>query len=152
MRNKNSATMIGRVRLKSKSAAFSISTDREGGARVSEVAATRDRDLSVEVESLRSWCFVIFGVGSLGSVIWDMESLGFGVVESEGVGGVKVLVEAMIMLAMPAYCFTVTDMSLFVLLGERECVFVYCVIWLVSEKDVWGERGVEGYLILCHTN
>ena len=32
------------------------------------------------------------------------------------------------------------------------CVFVYCVIWLVSEKDVWGERGVEGYLILCHTN
>ena len=146
--------MIGRVRLKSKSAAFSISTDREGGARVSEVAATRDRDLSVEVESLRSWCFVIFGVGSLGSVIWDIESLGFGVVESEGVGGVKVLVEAMIMLAMPAYCFTVTDMSLFVLLGERECVcvFVYCVIWLVSEKDVWGERGVEGYLILCHTN
>lgn len=134
--------IMGRVRLKSNRAAFSISTAREGGARVSEVAATKDKDFSVEVERLRNWSFVIFGVGSL--VELEMISLGFVVVESDGAGVTSVLEEAMIMLAMPAYCL----MELLLLQGS---VFV-CVILF---EDVLGGMGgdfAKGYLILCHTN
>lgn len=47
--------MIGRVRLKSKSAAFSISTAREGGAKERDVAAKRERDLRVEEEREMDW-------------------------------------------------------------------------------------------------
>ena len=48
----------------------------------------------MEVESFRSWSFVIFGFGSLG----ELGSLGFVVVESDRAGGTSVLKEA-----MPAY-------------------------------------------------
>lgn len=48
MRSRNSAIMIGKVRSKSKSAAFSISAAKDGGVKVKEVAARRDRDLRVE--------------------------------------------------------------------------------------------------------
>jgi hypothetical protein len=48
----------------------------------------------VEVESFRSWSFVIFGFGSLG----ELGSLGFVVVESDRADGTSVLEEA-----MPAY-------------------------------------------------
>lgn len=91
---------MGKVRLKSKSAAFSNSSASDGGARVSEVAARRERDLRVEEERDSNWVFVILGIWNLGSEIWRRETLGLdvGVVkEREGHMG---LVEAMIMLAM----------------------------------------------------
>lgn len=93
--------MRGSVRLNSKRAAFSISSAREGGARVSEVAATRDRDFRVEDERARIWEGVIV---ILGSGIWEMESLGLVVVEEEreGTAGIRGLEEAMIILAMAA--------------------------------------------------
>lgn len=89
------------MRLNSKRAAFSISSAREGGARVSEVAATRDRDFRVEDERARIWEGVI---EILGSGIWEMESLGLVVVEEEreGKAGIRGLEEAMIILAMAA--------------------------------------------------
>lgn len=94
--------MRGSVRLNSKRAAFSISSAREGGARVSEVAATRDRDFRVEDERARIWEGVIV---ILGSGIWETESLGLVVVveeEREGKAGIRGLEEAMIILAMAA--------------------------------------------------
>ena len=56
MRNKNSAMMIGKVKLKSKSAAFPISSAKEGGASANEVAVMsemvlRDWSLGMEDES-----------------------------------------------------------------------------------------------------
>lgn len=91
---------MGKVRLKSKSEAFSIASASDGGARVSEVAARRERDLRVEEERESNWVLVIFGVWNLGSEMWRRETLGeeVGVVkEREGHVG---LVEAMIVLAM----------------------------------------------------
>lgn len=68
MRKRNSTTMIGRVRLKSKSAAFSKA--REGGAKAKErEVAARVIDLSFESWSLR------FGV-MVGREIWRLGSLG----------------------------------------------------------------------------
>lgn len=68
MRKRNSTTMIGRVRLKSKSAAFSKA--REGGAKAKErEVAARVMDLSFESWSLR------FGV-MVGREIWRLGSLG----------------------------------------------------------------------------
>lgn len=86
--------MMGSVRLKSKSAAFSISSAKEGGAMASEVAAIMERDLRVVEEG-------IFEIGNLivGSEfwIWRMGILG---VVGEGETGIKHLEEAIIMLAM----------------------------------------------------
>ena len=48
MSSRNSTIIIGRVKLKSKSAAFSISFASEGGAKASELAAKREMDLRVE--------------------------------------------------------------------------------------------------------
>ncbi|PON81410.1 hypothetical protein TorRG33x02_227610, partial [Trema orientale] len=91
--------MMGSVRLKSKSAAFSISSAREGGARAREVAAARERDLRVEDERACNWVFEIFGI--LGSEIWAREILGLEAVAGAAMeGGDKGLEEAMIMLAM----------------------------------------------------
>ena len=50
MRKRNSTTMIGSVRLKSKSWAFSIASAMEGGAR----AAIKARDLTVAEEKDRA--------------------------------------------------------------------------------------------------
>lgn len=71
---------MGRVRLKSKRAAFSISTAKEGGARASEVVAMRERDLRVEDERARNWQGLIV---SLASGDWEMKSLGLVVVVVE---------------------------------------------------------------------
>ena len=95
--------MMGRVRLKSKSAAFSISSAREGGAKANEVAARRERDLRVGMEEERVWGFgrESLRVGILGRVMWRMGSLGEGVGGGELVEtGIKDLEEAIIMLAM----------------------------------------------------
>lgn len=95
--------MMGSVRLKSKSAAFSISAAKEGGAMASEVAANMERDFRVLEEGTRdrsSWGFEIENL-SVGSEfwIWRMGILGVG--EGELVEtGIKHLEEAIIMLAM----------------------------------------------------
>lgn len=99
MRSRNSTIMIGRVKLKSKRAAFSISTAREGGAKASEVAARRERDLRVEGARDRIWGFGILTIGNLGSEIWRTGILGVGEMEETGISDLE---EAMIMLAMAA--------------------------------------------------
>jgi hypothetical protein len=137
---------MGRVRLNSKRAAFSISAAKEGGATATAVAAARDRDLMrVEDERVGSWGALIVILGSAGS--WEMEGLGF-VVEREGEGGTRVLEEAMIMLAIAAA--VAADWSLFFWEGVRGCVCVSLCGW----KDGRGKGRFlgEGYLILCHTN
>lgn len=96
--------MIGRVRLKSKSAAFSISSAREGGAKESDVAAMRERDLRVEVERERNWGFLrIVGVRVRVRVL-GMENLGVLVEAMEG-GAERGLEEAIITFAMAASSF-----------------------------------------------
>ena len=67
MRNKNWTIMMGRVKLKSKRAAFSISAAREGGAKDKVVTVKREIDLRVVEESEGiCWVFKNFGVGSFG--------------------------------------------------------------------------------------
>lgn len=80
--------MMGRVRSKLKRAAFSNSSAREGGAEAREAAATAAREAR----------------GSLGNLekeIWGNWNLGFEGGVGEG-GGIRVLEEAMIMLAIGA--------------------------------------------------
>lgn len=90
--------MIGRVRLKSNRAAFSIAS--EGGAKASEkevaVAPSRVADLSFEIWCLSFWLMVS---GILGSEIWSMGSLGVG---ERAVVGTRIMgfEEAIIALAM----------------------------------------------------
>ncbi len=84
---------MGRVRLKSKRAAFSIASAREGGAKASELAPNMESDLRD-----RTWGFEIENL-TLGSGIWRMGILGVG--ERELVEtGIKHLEEAIIMLAI----------------------------------------------------
>lgn len=86
---------MGRVRSKSKRAAFSISSANEGGAQEREVAAITERDDERE----RIWDLESFGrVGIWGMEIW-IGILGFemGEGEEEEMGTLE---EAMIMLAM----------------------------------------------------
>ena len=99
MRTKNSTMIIGSVKLKSKSAAFSISSAKEGGVKVKEVAAMREKDLRVEVERARSWGLVILRI--LGKESCGIWSLGLVLAGREEEGRVmRGLEEAMIMLAM----------------------------------------------------
>jgi len=96
MRKRNSTTMIGRVRLKSKSAAFSKA--REGGAKAKErEVAARVMDLSFESWSLR------FGV-MVGREIWREGSLG---VEGREFVGTRIMgfEEAMIIEAIAMVIF-----------------------------------------------
>lgn len=93
--------MMGRVRLNSKRAAFSISSAMEGsGAREREVvvvAAMRAADLRER------------SLGSRGREMWGRWNLGLGVVVVGGREGeevIRVLVEAMIMLAMAVASFS----------------------------------------------
>lgn len=92
MRRRNSTIMIGRVKLKSKRAAFSIA--REGGAKAKESdVAARVIDLSFEIWSLSLGLMV-------GSEIWSMGSLGVGG-EREIVGTrIMGLEDAMIIVAI----------------------------------------------------
>lgn len=92
--------MIGRVKLKSKRAAFSISSAREGGAKDREVTVKREMDLRVAEENERiCWDFKNFGVGIFGIESWELcWSFGLeGKVDAMGTIGFE---EAMIMLAM----------------------------------------------------
>lgn len=91
--------MIGRVRLKSKRAAFSISSAREGGAKDRDVAAKRERDLRVEVEREIDWCFL--RNDRIRVMVLGMENLGV-LLEMER-GGERGLEEAMITFAMAAW-------------------------------------------------
>lgn len=91
--------MIGRVKLKSKRAAFSISSARDGGAKAREEAARRERDLRVEGTRDKSWGLQILRRGVLGSEICSTGTLGGGEMEETGIRGFE---EAMIMLAMAA--------------------------------------------------
>ena len=92
--------MMGRVRLNSKRAAFSISSAMEGsGAREREVvvvAAMRAADLRER------------SLGSRGRELWGRWNLGLGVVVGgrEGEEVIRVLVEATIMLAMAVASFS----------------------------------------------
>lgn len=98
MRKRNSAVMIGSVRSKSKSAAFSISTAREGRGVAAMEAATRAaaaRDLGVREREI--WGFVVAEMtgtetGGCGSG-WCLD---LGVARDV----IRVLEEAMITLAM----------------------------------------------------
>jgi hypothetical protein len=84
---------------KSKSAAFSISSAKEGGAKVKEVAAMRERDLRVEVERDRSWGLVILrSSGKESRGIWSLGLELVGREEDERV--MRGLEVPMIMLAM----------------------------------------------------
>ena len=108
MRTKNSTMIIGSVKLKSKSAAFSISSAKEGGVKVNEVAAMRERDLRVEVERDRSWGLVI--LRSLGKEICGAWSLGLELVGREVDERVRRgLAVPMIMLAMLMTKFGVVE-------------------------------------------
>lgn len=90
--------MMGRVKLKSNRAAFSISTAREGGAKAREEAARRERDLRVEGARDKIWSFENLRGEILGSEIWRLgRSLGEGEMVETGIRGLE---EAMIMLAM----------------------------------------------------
>lgn len=90
--------IMGKVRLKSKSAAFSISAARDGGENASDVTATTESDLRVEDERLSNFCGIFSEDGIL---IWGIWILGFGDCEEMG-GGVSglALEDATIMLAM----------------------------------------------------
>lgn len=96
MRSRNSTIMIGRVRLKSKRAAFSISSARDGGAKEREVAARREKDLRAEEGERERMCWSLGSLGILGREIWGV-GLGKG---REEVGEMRGFEEAMIMLAM----------------------------------------------------
>ncbi|CAI9784944.1 unnamed protein product [Fraxinus pennsylvanica] len=104
MRNKNSATIIGSVKLKSKSAAFSNSSAKEGGAceRENEAAARMtETDLREEGVKERSW----WGFGIMGRAILG-RALILGL--KEGIVGVDVIgaldmEEAMIMFAISMF-------------------------------------------------
>lgn len=67
--------IMGKVRLKSKSAAFSISAARDGGENASDVTATAESDLRAEDESLGNFCGIFSEDGIL---IWGIWILGFG--------------------------------------------------------------------------
>jgi len=88
---------MGRVRLKSNRAAFSISAARDGGAKPSELAAipTRDRISGFEIGTLR--------VRTLGSEIWRVGT-SLGVEEERQLVATEIrgLEEAIIMFAMAA--------------------------------------------------
>ena len=86
--------------MKSKRAAFSISSAREGGEKDKEVTVKREMDLRVEEESDRIfWDFKNFGVRIFGrescGICWSL-----GLEGSEDVMGIIGFEEAMIMLAM----------------------------------------------------
>lgn len=124
MRKRNSTTMIGRVRLKSKSAAFSKA--REGGAKTKErEVAARVMDLSFESWSLR------FGV-----MVWREGSLG---VEGRELVGTRIMgfEEAMIIEAIAMVIFGGS-------LPLSLCVFVFVLFWLNGElSDLSREREKE---------
>lgn len=67
--------IMGKVRLKSKSAAFSISAARDGGENASDVTATAESDLRAEDDSLSNFCGIFSEDGVL---IWGIWILGFG--------------------------------------------------------------------------
>lgn len=94
--------MIGSVKLKSKSWAFSISTASDGGAMESDAAAMiAEREFGL-VKIL--WGFGKFANGNLGNEIWIGETLifGGGVAEEEEQEVIRALDEAMITLAIAA--------------------------------------------------
>lgn len=127
---------MGSVRLKSKRAAFSISSAKQGGEKVKDVAAKRERDLRVEDEmEMNFW--EIFGVGR---EIWGIWILGLDgredwIGETRGLA----LEEAMITLAM-------ADFRGFF------SAFCYCCRyeWKWRRKDFSANKGLS-HLILCHT-
>lgn len=104
MRKRNSAIMMGSVRLKSKREAFSISSASEGGTKARELARTTEMVLKFDgiEKGLRD--LGDFGRGSFGKGIWGRESLNLGdggMVEDEEV--IKALEELIIMLAMASF-------------------------------------------------
>lgn len=133
MRRRNSTAMIGRVRLKSKRAAFSISAASEGDAKAKE-EAIRERDLMVVVEGIVR-VFVSFG-----REIWN---LGFGVVVvvwSGSFGSGFAFVEAMIMFAMAAFAFLFS--GLLILLFLIKLIFNECVEMVRKSNLIFN---------ICHT-
>lgn len=104
MRIKNSAAMTGRVKSKSKSAAFSISEAKEGGATESEAARITEMELERE---RRSWGLGKLGRDNFGNESWIGENLSFGAGGTVGDEVISALWEAMIMLAMAALLFLV---------------------------------------------
>lgn len=98
MRRRNCAIMMGRVRLNSKRAAFSISSAKEG-------SGAREREDAAVVAAMRA---ADLREGSLGREMWNL-GLVVVVVVVVVVGGregeevIRVLVEAMIMLAMAVW-------------------------------------------------
>ena len=98
MRKRNSAIIIGRVKLKSKSEAFSISSASEGGAKANELARITEMDLRFDGRERISGDLGNLGRGSFGIGICGRESLVLGDEGMEEV--IRALEEAMIMLAM----------------------------------------------------
>lgn len=120
---------MGKVRLKSKSAAFSISAARDGGENASDVTATAESDLRAEEESLSNFC---------GILIWGIWILGFGDWEVMGSGESGLALEdATIMLAMADWNFTsfafafAENAFVFEWNGEGENFFVKKRIYLL---------------------
>lgn len=107
MRKRNSAIMIGSVKLKSKREAFSISSASEGGAMANELARMTEMDLRVDGIERVSRDLGDLGRGSFGKGIWVRESLNLGdggMVKDEEV--IKTLEELIIMLAMASSSFS----------------------------------------------
>lgn len=126
---------MGKVRLKSKSAAFSISAARDGGENASDVTATAESDLRAEDESLSNFCRIFSEDGIL---IWGIWILGFGDWEGMGSGESGLALEdATIMLAMADWNFTsfafafAENAFVFEWNGEGEKFFVKKRIYLL---------------------
>jgi len=127
MRKRNSTTMIGRVRLKSKSAAFSKA--KEGGAKTKErEVAARVMDLSFEIWSLR------FGV-IVGREIWREGSLGM---EGREFVGTRIMGfdEAMIIVAIAMVILE--DLSLYLSLSLCVCLCCFGSVIGVERKVGFG--------------
>lgn len=140
--------MIGRVRLKSKRAAFSISSARDGGAKEREVAARREKDLRAEEGERERMCWSLGSLGILGREIWEIWGVGLGKGREE-VGEMRGFEEAMIMLAMVECGGWLQKKKK---KKKKMGLMVVLLVWFVYRGCVEGGGDIaKCYLVIRHT-